>query len=55
MSRDGTAVSFSIDVQPVPSDSGGLLLVCFVEAPKDEHDSRGEAVGAAGRFAGRRT
>jgi two-component system CheB/CheR fusion protein len=36
VSRDGTAVSFNIDVQPVPSEDGDLLLVCFAEAPKDE-------------------
>ncbi len=33
--QNGGTVSFSIDVQPVPSESEELLLVCFVEAPKD--------------------
>jgi two-component system, chemotaxis family, CheB/CheR fusion protein len=33
---DGAAVSFSIDVRPVPSDGEELLLVCFVDAPKQE-------------------
>ena len=33
MTRDGRAVPFSIDVQPVSSDGEALLLVCFVDTP----------------------
>ena len=31
--RDGHAVPFSIDVQPLSSDGEALLLVCFVDTP----------------------
>ena len=33
MNRDGYAVSFNIDVQPVLNDDEVLLLVCFVDDP----------------------
>ena len=33
MMRDGHAVPFSIDVQPLQGDGEALLLVCFVDAP----------------------
>ena len=31
---DGAAVSFNIDVRPVPSDGEELLLICFVDEPQ---------------------
>jgi two-component system CheB/CheR fusion protein len=36
MSRNGGALSFSIAVQPVLSEGEELLLVCFIEEPKQE-------------------
>ncbi len=39
VAHDGTAVSFNIDVQPIPGEDGELLLVCFVEAPKDRQSA----------------
>lgn len=38
MTRNGSELSFSIAVQPVPSEGEELLLVCFVDAPKQEGD-----------------
>ena len=45
MVRDGHAVPFSIDVQPVQSDGEALLLVCFV----DEYATGADALGKTGR------
>jgi two-component system CheB/CheR fusion protein len=36
MSESGQPVSFNLDVQPVLSEGEELLLVCFVDAPKQE-------------------
>jgi two-component system CheB/CheR fusion protein len=36
MNRNGSAVSFSIAVQPVQSGGEKLLLVCFIDEPKPE-------------------
>ena len=41
MNRNGHAVSFSIDVQPVLSEGEELLLICFVDEPK--HRAAGQA------------
>jgi two-component system CheB/CheR fusion protein len=43
ISHDGAKIAFSIDVQPVLSDGEALLLVCFVEAPKDRQSGDGVA------------
>jgi two-component system CheB/CheR fusion protein len=43
MGHDGGKISFSIDVQPVLSEGEELLLVCFVEAPKDKQNGDGFA------------
>ena len=50
---DGDAPSFSIAVQPVPSEGEELLLVCFVDEPKHERRAGREAAPAR-RSAGRR-
>jgi two-component system, chemotaxis family, CheB/CheR fusion protein len=42
-SHDGNAVSFSIDVQPVLSEGEELLLICFVDEPKQE-PQRGRSI-----------
>ncbi|HEY0282986.1 MAG TPA: chemotaxis protein CheB [Rhizomicrobium sp.] len=34
--RDGDTVSFSIEVQPILSDGEELLLICFIDEPKQE-------------------
>ncbi len=39
-SHDGDPVSFSIAVQPVPSEGEELLLICFVDEPKHEPKPR---------------
>ena len=39
--HDGGTVAFSIDVQPVPAEGEELLLVCFVETPKEQHSTGG--------------
>jgi two-component system CheB/CheR fusion protein len=36
ISRNGSTLSFRIAVQPVPSDGEDLLLVCFIDEPKQE-------------------
>lgn len=41
MSHGGARISFNIDVQPVLSDGEALLLVCFVEEPKDRQNGDG--------------
>jgi two-component system CheB/CheR fusion protein len=35
-SHNGGAISFGIEVQPVLSEGDALLLICFVDEPKDE-------------------
>ena len=34
--HDGKPLSFGVDVQPVPSDGEELLLICFIDEPKQE-------------------
>jgi two-component system CheB/CheR fusion protein len=41
--HNDNALSFGIDVQPVPSEGEELLLICFVDEPKREQ-TRGRAV-----------
>ena len=53
INHDGVDVSFSIDVQPVPSEGEELLLICFVDEPKHEQ-KRGRPATAARRSADRR-
>jgi two-component system CheB/CheR fusion protein len=36
INHDGKQASFSIDVQPVPGDAEDLLLVCFIDDPKEQ-------------------
>ncbi|HEY5305764.1 MAG TPA: CheR family methyltransferase, partial [Pseudolabrys sp.] len=38
---DGAAVSFSIDVRPVLNEGEELLLICFVDEPKNEQRREG--------------
>ncbi len=38
-SRNGAALSFSIAVQPILSDGEELLLICFIDEPKQEDRS----------------
>jgi two-component system CheB/CheR fusion protein len=42
-SHNGAMVSFSIDVQPVPSEGEDLLLICFVDTPNPEPSREGSA------------
>lgn len=52
MNRDGSALSFGISVQPVPSEGEDLLLVCFVDEPPPERKrSRLTAPGDVSRVA----
>ncbi len=39
MDQNASTISFSIDVQPVPSEGEELLLICFVDAPLQEQKS----------------
>jgi two-component system CheB/CheR fusion protein len=43
MNRNGDALSFSIAVQPVLNEGEELLLICFVDEPKQER-TRGRAI-----------
>ncbi len=52
--RKGNALSFSIAVQPVLSEGEELLLVCFIDEPKQER-RRGHSTTAGRGSAGRRT
>ncbi len=50
--HDGNALSFSIAVQPVPSAAEELLLICFIDEPKQQNKrSRPTAPGDVGRVA----
>ena len=49
--RDGHAVPFSIDVQPLTSDGEALLLVCFVDTPALPRASGGAPARDATRIA----
>ena len=55
MNRDGYAVSFNIDVQPVLNDDEDLLLICFVDDPghnrKEGHPVASEDVARIAELA----
>ncbi len=42
--RDGVAMAFNIDVRPVLNDTEKLLLICFVDQPRQERE-RSDASG----------
>jgi two-component system CheB/CheR fusion protein len=43
-SNDGSPGSYSIAVQPVPSEEGKLLLICFIDDQKQEQQKRGRPI-----------
>ena len=51
MVRDGHAVPFNIEVQPLSSDGEALLLVCFVDAPAPAQAGHGAPARDAPRVA----
>ena len=51
MVRDGRAVPFNIEVQPLSSDGEALLVVCFVDAPAPAQAGRGAPARDAPRVA----